>query len=219
MGIKTDELTSQIRRDITNGRLPAGVWLRQEDIARRYHVSRIPVRESLRQLRVEGLVEGEPGRGVYVATLSIDEIEELFEMRRLLEGMAMLRAVEVINEHTKREMHKQLEKMRQTDSVDAFLECDDAFHRTLIEASGQKHVLTAVINIRHKVERYLRFYMGIVGYLVPRVEEHELVMGAIDDQQPEEAQRLMDDHIRAVGTSVANAYRQVNIIYPVVPQR
>ena len=75
-----------LREMILSGELPAGQALRQEEIARRLGISRLPIREALNRLATEGLVELKPRRGFYVASLNIDEIEDIFEMRAMLGG-------------------------------------------------------------------------------------------------------------------------------------
>ena len=75
-----------LREMILSGELHAGQALRQEEIARRLGISRLPIREALNRLATEGLVELKPRRGFYVASLNIDEIEDIFEMRAMLEA-------------------------------------------------------------------------------------------------------------------------------------
>ena len=77
-----------LREMILSGELHAGQALRQEEIARRLGISRLPIREALNRLATEGLVELKPRRGFYVASLNIDEIEDIFEMRAMLEARA-----------------------------------------------------------------------------------------------------------------------------------
>src|SRR5260370_27441121 len=88
-GIPRQSLTSavadKLRDQIIRGEIPEGAQLRQDAIASQYHVSRIPVREALRQLDAEGLIAIVPNRGAVVPTLSPDDIEELFSIRALLQ--------------------------------------------------------------------------------------------------------------------------------------
>src|SRR5690349_5369654 len=79
---------AQLRAMIFSGELQAGQPLRQEEIARRLGVSRLPVREALNRLATEGLVELKPRRGFFVTSLNADEIEDIFDMRALLEERA-----------------------------------------------------------------------------------------------------------------------------------
>ncbi len=77
----TDQVTEDLRARILTGDFPAGYQLRQDAIAGEYNVSRIPVREALQRLDAEGRVSFQPHKGAIVSQLSLDEIEELFEVR------------------------------------------------------------------------------------------------------------------------------------------
>src|SRR5260370_8280233 len=81
----TSAVADKLRDQIIRGEIPEGAQLRQDAIASQYQVSRIPVREALRQLDAEGLIAIVPNRGAVVPTLSSDDIEELFSIRALLE--------------------------------------------------------------------------------------------------------------------------------------
>jgi len=89
----TDQVTEDLRARILSGDFPAGFQLRQDAIAGEYNVSRIPVREALQRLDAEGLVTFQPHKGAIVSQLSLDEIEELFEVRKLLECELLRHAV------------------------------------------------------------------------------------------------------------------------------
>src|ERR1700733_11826383 len=81
----TSAVADKLREQIIRGEIPEGAQLRQDLIATQYHVSRIPVREALRQLDAEGLINIVPNRGAVVPKLSSNDVEELFAIRALLE--------------------------------------------------------------------------------------------------------------------------------------
>src|SRR6202050_1927606 len=81
----TSAVADKLREQIIRGEIPEGAQLRQDVIATQYHVSRIPVREALRQLDAEGLITIVPNRGAIVPELSPEDVEELFSIRALLE--------------------------------------------------------------------------------------------------------------------------------------
>ena len=88
-------VTERIRADILEGRLRAGEWLRQEQLAQRYEVSQMPVREALKQLISEGLVRHEVRRGARVVTVTRQDVADLYACRALVEGMAARSAASV----------------------------------------------------------------------------------------------------------------------------
>ena len=87
-----ERVAQAVRRSIVSGALPSGTAIRQEDLAAQYNVSRMPVREALRQLEAEGLLTIYPNRAAFVTTLSPHDVQEIYDMRTLLEGDAFRRA-------------------------------------------------------------------------------------------------------------------------------
>ena len=85
---------SQLRRAILVGRLKPGAWLTQEDLATTFGVSRMPIRDALRTLSAEGLVEMTPHRGARVSPLTVEEFQEIYAVRMGLEGLAARLAAE-----------------------------------------------------------------------------------------------------------------------------
>src|SRR6185369_14858007 len=94
----TSAVADKLREEIIRGTIPEGAQLRQDAIAARYHVSRIPVREALRQLDAEGLIAIVPNRGAVVPALSPEDIEELFAIRALLEPEVLKQSIPHLTE-------------------------------------------------------------------------------------------------------------------------
>src|SRR5678815_5398232 len=88
-----DLIAESLREEILRGVLAPGQALRQEELAERFGVSRLPVRDALLRLEAQGLVHVYPNRGAFVISLSADEVSEIYEMRILLEGDIIERAV------------------------------------------------------------------------------------------------------------------------------
>src|SRR2546427_12964926 len=101
-GIQRQSLPSavadKLRDQIIRGEIPEGAQLRQDAIASQYHVSKIPVREALRQLDAEGLIAIIPNRGAVVPALSPDDVEELFSIRTLLEPEVLKLSIPLLTE-------------------------------------------------------------------------------------------------------------------------
>ena len=90
----TSSVARLLRQAILDGALPGGSVIRQEEVARKFGVSRVPIREALLKLEGEGLVETQPRRGVVVTMLSTDDFEEILEMRFALESLALERSAQ-----------------------------------------------------------------------------------------------------------------------------
>src|SRR5216110_2266218 len=95
----TSAVADKLREEIIRGTIPEGAELRQDAIASQFHVSRIPVREALRQLDAEGLIAIVPNRGAIVPALSPEDIEELFSIRALLEPELLKLSIPHLNEN------------------------------------------------------------------------------------------------------------------------
>src|SRR5271154_2262726 len=95
----TSAVADKLRDQIIRGEIPEGAQLRQDAIATQFHVSRIPVREALRQLDAEGLIAIVPNRGAIVPALSPDDIEELFSIRALLEPEVLKLSIPHLTDH------------------------------------------------------------------------------------------------------------------------
>lgn len=80
------QIAQEIRKLINRGQLPPGLQLRQSDLADRFGISRVPVREALKLLAAESIIEHDPNRGFFVAPLSTDEARQLYRLRHLLEA-------------------------------------------------------------------------------------------------------------------------------------
>jgi DNA-binding GntR family transcriptional regulator len=163
-----------LRRRILDGSLAPGSRIDHEAEARRLDVSRMPIREALRRLENEGLVEIQSHRAAYVRPLSADDLEDLYVLRIALEGTAGRLGAERLDEQSLARMKALLPKMativEQGDRT-AWLEADAAFHETLYAAARQRRLFSVVKGLRDEASRY-----RLVGLAQPR----ELTIGLQD---------------------------------------
>ena len=144
-----------LREMILSGELPAGQALRQEEIARRLGISRLPIREALNRLATEGLVELKPRRGFYVASLNIDEIEDIFEMRAMLEARAGHLATERMTAADADAVDRcvaELDAVVATSTnFDHYAQLNIRFHERLFESCARKHLRRQIAMLRDAV--------------------------------------------------------------------
>lgn len=139
-----DQAYEAIREGILGGRYPAGDRLREEELAEEVGVSRTPVREALRRLDGEGLVEFVPNRGAHVAAWSDGDLDEIFDLRAVLEGFAArLAARRAKPEHLARlrDLADRMDALaggRSRDRFDRISELNNEFHATIVEAGGNR---------------------------------------------------------------------------------
>jgi DNA-binding GntR family transcriptional regulator len=137
-----------LRKAILEGELEPGEWLRQEALAEELNVSQVTVRDALNQLVGEGLANRIPYKGVHVATLSPVELEDIYAMRAVLEGLAAKSAAQRISEKSLQEMRDLLPVTivdNDPESVSRAREANRRFHQIFIEAS-QRRFLIRVLN-------------------------------------------------------------------------
>lgn len=207
---RKDAVLKLLRNAIVDGRLPAGQRLDQNELAARLGVSRMPVREALKQLEVEKLVVVFPYRGVEVASLDPATIVEMFEIRVTLERLAVGRAVECLSKPDLDTMRHTLEQMDgyldDLDSSAPWMELNQRFHATINSAGGWPHLVETIDQYRGNVERYVRFYLSAGGRAGSQQEHWEL-MTACEKRDLAGAQAVIEKHLRNTAAALLEAIR------------
>lgn len=151
----TEYVADVLREAIVTGAIKEGEPLGQEELGARFRVSRAPIREALRLLEAQGLVESTPHRGSRVVTLKKDEMVEIFEIRAALEALALRRSVPALTKPILDAAAKILKEMDAQTNIDRYIELHRRFHLTLYSQAGNR--LLALINQQFDAaERYLR---------------------------------------------------------------
>lgn len=146
-------LAAQLRTEIIEGSLAAGTALRQEEISARYGVSRSPLREALRQLEAEGWIEYRPNRGAVVASVSAQDVRELYEVRRILEAGAIRLAIPKIDETLLRHARAVDAKLRRASLTSEIVATHYEFHTTIYGACGNARLIDAISRHYVRVQR------------------------------------------------------------------
>ena len=152
----TDHVLDAVRTAILTGDLAAGETLRQEELAERLGVSRMPVREAIKRLHAEGLVEVLPSRRVRVAALSRDEIEDIYDMRAALEPLAVRLAVPRLTRAQLRDAAHALEAAADEEDAETFGVRNAAFHLSLMSACERPRLLAEIASLLDLSDRYQR---------------------------------------------------------------
>lgn len=196
---RKDVALELIRSAIIDGRLEAGVRLDQNEIASSLGVSRMPVREALKQLEIEGLVVVYPYRGVEVARLDTKDIEEMFAMRGALERLAAERGLSRLTPVMLASMRAQVEAM---DRITAGTEPDanwashnHQFHTILNDACGWPRLVAQIERLRANVDRYVRLYVSVRGRSQSQ-REHHAILAACEAGDVAALCQAVEDHSR-----------------------
>ncbi|WP_306118244.1 MULTISPECIES: GntR family transcriptional regulator [unclassified Roseitalea] len=186
-------LLSQIR----SGHLAGGTHIAAETVAQALGLSRMPVREALRQLASEGFVTLRSNRGAVVTPLGAAEISELYEMRAVLEGLAMRSVVERIDAHGMDESEIALKRLtRARHDTDWFVEAHDQFHDALLRYCHRPRLVSEIKRIRSTTEPYLRITLRMSPTAISNtVREHTDVLDSVRSGDADRAECTMRQHI------------------------
>lgn len=208
VGTLHEQIAAALRADVLSGHLRADQRLSQSELAKRFRVSRIPVRDALRILEAEGLVEYDPRNGASVAGISSDDLEELYEMRLALEPLnARLAAVRMTSEDVGSMAHHLDAMRRAEDDTPAWFEAHARFHQVLNERSGRKRIVALLDNWRKQTERYLRLYQLLRHDSRGLLDEHQRIHHAAAQEDPELVEQAVREHLQLVRDQVLESFR------------
>lgn len=199
-----------IRERILDRTYPEGEPLRQDVLATDLGVSRIPVREALRQLEAEGLVTFNPHRGAVVSSLSIAEIEELFELRAELESDLLRRAVPLMSDddlERAEEVLDEYEAAFRDRDIAAWGDLNWHFHSTLYCAAARPVTLAVVERLHLHTNRYARMQLALTHGESRAQEEHRAIVAAAREGAASRACHLLNAHITGAGQSLIDFLR------------
>ncbi|WP_350333223.1 GntR family transcriptional regulator [Coralliovum pocilloporae] len=196
-----------LREAIISGILHPGTIVRQDTIAARLGLSKIPVREALRILETEGLVRFEMNRGVLVTDLSVDEMAELFMLRRLIECRALELSIPHLTEDDLARAQHLLDEEASCHDLVRISEINRAFHDCLICCGPTRKARSVVSTLLAQCERYVRLHMSGEEDRARSHQEHKAILDAARTREPDRVIDLMNDHfdqvIRALGERIA----------------
>jgi DNA-binding GntR family transcriptional regulator len=191
---------------IVSGDLPGGSRLRLESIAETLGISRMPVREAIRQLDAEGYVTIRPNRGAVVTTRTAEEVVEIFEIRASLEGLAVRTAVGTVGPHEIADLEHELERLRRVEGDSPiWIERHDEFHDHLCRLSRRQQLCAEIRRFRLAVRPYLRLYLKRNERPEIKGFEHIHIVAAIAAGDPNVAEMVMRSHVMANAQAIANS--------------
>jgi DNA-binding GntR family transcriptional regulator len=204
-GPASQRVADYLRDAILGGEIGPGQRVRQEEVAERFGASRLPVREALRMLEAEGLIEHETNKGARVPRLDMHEVDVIYQMRERLEPLALSESIPHLTaDDVHRLDHIQSQIETNTD-VARFLVLDREFH--LLTYSGcQIDQLTAVVTrLWNSTQHYRRAYVSSSGpgrmWVINA--EHRLLLDAIERHDATDAERYLGGHIRRTRVELA----------------
>jgi DNA-binding GntR family transcriptional regulator len=195
------EAAEILRQRILSGEIRAGQPIRQEQIAQEMGVSRIPLREALKQLEAEGFVTIAPHKGAVVSTLSAEEAEELFALRLQLEDWLLRDAIPRMREADFAHLDAIIDESRAPDNLARWGELNWQFHEALYRPAGRPLSLRFLKRIHDNLDRYLRLQIAVTRDWDRAYRDHQDLVALSREGNVEAALALLKDHI--LGTAKA----------------
>lgn len=197
-----------LRRAILNGELASGTRLVQAGLAAMLDVSTTPVREALRDLATEGLVRFDPHRGAIVSELSADDVHDIYEIRMVLEPLAMRQAVPNISDALIARLRKLHESMgADPQSVD-WVDRNRVFHMAVYETAASPRLAAIIRNLQDASVMYIGASLQHEPALrVNANHDHAAILDALEKRDADAAVKALEDHLR---TSIDAFGRQRN---------
>ena len=195
-----------LRRALLTGDIPAGTQLVQADIAAQLGVSNTPVREAIRQLAAEGLVQFVRYKGAVVRKPDLAEIEELYELRLLLEPVAIRKAAERMSNAEIRQARDRFVRAVATTDLEAWIVCNRQFHGCLIEGAHSPR-LSAIVGSLKDIA-LTQVWLSIpspnerMAMVATGNAEHAMILEAIEAREGARAARVVTDHLEAAAKIV-----------------
>lgn len=194
----TERAYRTIREKIIRLEYAPGELLVESGLAEELGTGRTPVREALKMLACENLVVIIPQRGIYVADISLTDLQEIAELRLAVEGLAAQLAAQRITPQQLERLRSLTHQLAHTapDDVERLMEIDRQFHVTVAEAAGNKHLADVIISLYDKSLRLWRLALTRVGALASSIERHEELLDALEYGNAAKAAEIMQEHVR-----------------------
>jgi DNA-binding GntR family transcriptional regulator len=206
-----ESIRDSLQERILNGDFREGDTLGQEAIAEEYGVSRIPVREALRQLEAQGLVAVETHKGAVVTTIPTEQVQELFELRALLESDVLAHAIPRMTDQDitdARGLLDELDESYRRGDMASWGRLNWAFHRRLYIPAGRAQTLALLQSINLQVERYIRLHLLMTDGIGEAEREHREILRLCALRDVESATAYLREHILNTARSLVAALRR-----------
>jgi len=197
-----------IKSQIISGAYGPGETLLESKLADELGVSRTPIREAIRLLEMEGLVETTTKKGASVLGISQQDVEDIYAIRQLVEGLAARWAAERLSAADLKELQKTYELMEfyaQKHEVEEIAELDNKFHQMIYEAAGSKILYLTLRNLHQYVQIARLKSLSMQNRLALTLSEHRAILEAFEAKDADAAEKAMTEHVRQ---AYQNIHRQ-----------
>lgn len=190
---------------IIQGELVPDERINQDQLAEELQLSRLPLRTALERLEAEGFVILLPHRGALVCPLSLDEFDEIQELRLNLEQIAMRHAVPRLTAGDLEELEgliAEAEAAMKDDDLDELMALNRSFHLTIYQAAGRPILFGMINNLWDRHERYRRIFLGEMDRAALAVAEHREILAFLRDRDAEGAAKFLERHYHPTAVAI-----------------
>jgi len=203
------QVAHNLREMIRQGVLLKGQKVREAELCEKMNVSRTPVREALRVLKSEGLIELIPQKGAFVSEPPIETISDMFGVMTMLECEVAKLAAEKMSPETMKKMealHAKLEKNYAENNIEGYLRINYEFHRFIQTLAGNDVLSELIDSLRDKIMLYRAQQLHHEGRFKESIEEHRIIMQAFKAQNVQKAKNAMKKHLKKQHDALINLY-------------
>jgi DNA-binding GntR family transcriptional regulator len=201
------KIYNTLRENILNNKYKPGESLIETKLADELHVSRTPIREAIRQLELEGLVESIPNRGVYVKGISKKDMKDIYSIRLVLEVLAAKWSIENITDEGVSELkdiYELMEFYTGKGDIDRIAKLNTEFHQVIFNAS-KSNILIHLLNDFQLYVRWARHEsLSMPGRMEKALEEHKNILEAFEKKDADEVVKALSTHIKNSSKNLFN---------------
>jgi DNA-binding GntR family transcriptional regulator len=204
-GPASQRVAEYLRDAILGGDLAPGQRVRQAMVAERFGASRLPVREALRMLEAEGLIENEANKGARVPLLDMQEVDIIYQMRERLEPLALSQSIPHLTDEDVGRLGRIQDTIEANSDVSGFLQLDREFHLLTYSGCPFDQLTSMVTRLWNSTQHYRRIFVSSSGpgrmWVIN--SEHRLLLDAIARHDTTDAERYLSGHIRRTRVELA----------------
>ncbi|WP_434778800.1 GntR family transcriptional regulator [Neisseria sp. Ec49-e6-T10] len=208
-------VANSLRERILTGELVDGTQLIQETLSQEYGISRVPIREALRQLEAEGLITFEDHKGAKVTQLHLSDVLEMIQIRALLEKELIQRAIPLLTqthlEHAKTCLIEFNQAFEQND-IENWGRLNAQFHTSFYQVANRPHTLNLIQQLYNQTDRYTRMQILLTQTKELAHNEHQHILELCQEKQVQEAGEFIYQHILNAGEMLAKTLRNPTTI-------
>lgn len=198
---------TQLREMILSGVLTSGSQIDERRLAEDLQVSRTPLREAISQLAKEGIIEYRPYRGNLVRTFTAKQVNDLYQVRKALEALAMRLAIPKLTQEHIEQIRQILDKMQYAldrGDVELYSESDQRFHNAIVRITANETLIESLERLGAQIQM-VRFIANHDPDVVQRTaQERPQILAALETRDADRAAKLMEDHIEGVRLAVVS---------------